>query len=67
MTHNDRPIKVVVETVSEYRPKNTNNNGISGEFGEININTGTSVKLKFTLKDQATDTAITIPGFIIEK
>jgi hypothetical protein len=64
MTYNDKSVKVIVEAVGDYLPKNTGNNGmgVGGEFGEININTGTSVKLKFTLKDQETDTEVRVPG-----
>jgi len=64
LTQEDKVIKCVVESLSSYNPANTDNNGITsdGEFGKININTGSSVTLKFTLKDQLTDTEISLAG-----
>ena len=64
-THDAKVLKMVVEAVGSYIPENslTNGVGIGGEFGEINIETGTSAKFRFTLKDQETDIETLVPGF----
>ena len=65
LTYDGKMIKCVVEVLSSsYTPANSNNNGMTpgGEFGQINVKTGSSVKVKFTLKDQLTDTAIGLAG-----
>ena len=63
-THDAKVLKMVVEAVGSYTPKDSNKNGVrdGGEFGQINVLTGTSVTLRFTLKDQATDVETVVPG-----
>ena len=58
---------VNVKSTSEYDPANANQNGNieDGEFGQININTDSSVTLEFTLVDPNTGAPVEIPGIYV--
>ena len=60
MKHQGRDVKMIVEAISTYTPKRSDANGITdnGEFGNINILTGTDVKLKFSFKAEDDDSLI---------
>jgi len=51
---------VVITENSDYRPNKAENNGLLGQFGQVNIMTNTEAKLKFQLVKAGTDTPIDV-------
>ena len=52
IAHDGRAIDLVVSNLSTYTPRNTGNNGITnGHLGEVNLNGGHDVQLRFEIMD----------------
>lgn len=59
-------VDLVVTAETDYTAKNSDSNGLqNGVFGQINIQSGTSVTLKYQFQDSASGAAIEVPPFII--
>mmetsp|Transcript_49275 Transcript_49275/g.107215 ORF Transcript_49275/g.107215 Transcript_49275/m.107215 type:complete len:1143 (-) Transcript_49275:96-3524(-) len=62
---NGVPVDLVVENVSEYIPFSTEGNGQRGEFGIINVASGSSVTLRFTFWNRAARRPEVVDDFVI--
>jgi hypothetical protein len=58
---NDQTLDMTVTNLTEYKPANTANNGLNGEFAQVNIGGGTSTKFRFTFFKHGTDEEYTMP------
>jgi len=55
---------LVVEVISDnYTPKTPGQNGLNGNFGQVNVKSGTDVTLKFSFVDHETGKPVVIPKF----
>jgi hypothetical protein len=54
---------VQVQSGSDYIPANSNNNGLTGKFGNINLLLAQSVELVFSFKLSTSDKPVTLPYF----
>jgi len=55
----DQPVDLEINAVSEYTVYNTERNGLNGKYGQINLQTGTEVDLKFKLHIGGTEDVYT--------
>jgi len=52
---NDQMLDMVVTNLTAYEPANTANNGLNGEFAQVNIQGGSSTKFRFMFVTQGSD------------
>jgi hypothetical protein len=52
---NDEKLDMVVTNLTSYEPANNENNGLNGQFAQINIGGGTSTKFRFNFVKHGTD------------
>lgn len=55
LVENDQMLDLKIENLTEYIPANTANNGLNGEFAQLNIRGGSSTKFRFTFLEHGTD------------
>lgn len=57
---NDQMLDMIVSNLTEYEAANTTNNGLNGEFAQVNILGGTSTKFRFQFLKHGTDDPFTM-------
>jgi len=57
---NDQMLDMTVHNMTEYTAANTTNNGLNGEFAQVNILGGTSARFRFTFLKHGTDEPYTM-------
>jgi len=57
---NDQTLDMVVTNLTKYTPANTANNGLNGQFAQVNILGGTATKFRFTFLKHGTDEPYTM-------
>lgn len=58
---NDQTLDMIVTNQSEYSPSNTANNGLNGEFAQVNIGGGTATRFRFTFYKSGSDEVYIMP------
>jgi len=60
----DIPFDLVIEAVGDYLPNAPKQNGLNGQFGQVNVKSGTEVTLKISFVDPANnDAPVTLKQF----
>jgi hypothetical protein len=57
---NDQMLDVKIENLTKYTPANTSNNGLNGQFAQVNIGGGSNTKFRFNFVKHGTDEPYTM-------